>query len=274
MAFFDCHFFSDALGLSVSAHVLLPQKSARQIGMAGAAQHTPPSGGYPTLTLLHGLSDDHTIWMRRTSIERYAAERNLAVVMPAAGRSYYQDMASGAAYWTFISEELPQIMRGFFPLSSAREHNFVAGLSMGGYGALRLALAFPERYAAAASLSGALDVARRAREAGRKNARVSLAEMQAIFGPELQVEGTSVDLFHLAQQVATSGAPRPQLHLACGTDDGLLAESRAFRKHLQLLKWEPTYHEGPGAHEWSVWDADIQRVLQWLPIPSPEGAKE
>src|SRR3954471_3777319 len=155
MAFFDCHFFSDARALTVSAYVLLPQKTARQIDLPGAADNTAPAGGYPTLMLLHGLSDDHTIWMRRTSIERYAAAKNLAVIMPAVGRSFYQDMASGARYWTYVSEELPLLIRSFFPLSSSRESNFVAGLSMGGYGALRLALAHPENYAAAASLSGA-----------------------------------------------------------------------------------------------------------------------
>ena len=96
MAFLDVHCFSDALGLSVSFYVLLPQKAARQIGMPGGEQRVQ----YPTLYLLHGLSDDHTIWLRRTSIERYAAAKNLAVVMPAVGRSFYQDMANGAKYWT------------------------------------------------------------------------------------------------------------------------------------------------------------------------------
>lgn len=147
MAFLDVRCFSDALGLSVSFYVLLPQQtSARQIGVAAGKARAR----YPTLYLLHGLSDDHTIWQRRTSIERYAAEKNLAVVMPAAGRSYYQDMANGAAYWTFLSEELPALCRQWFPLSEAREETFAAGLSMGGYGALRLALAQPEKFAAAA----------------------------------------------------------------------------------------------------------------------------
>lgn len=125
MAFFDCHFFSDTLALNVSAYVLVPQ---------------PVPVDCPVLWLLHGLSDDHTAWMRRTAIERYAAARNLAVVMPAVGRSFYQDMMSGPRYWSFLSEELPAIMRGFFPFSPARRRNFAAGLSMGGYGALRLAL--------------------------------------------------------------------------------------------------------------------------------------
>lgn len=99
---------------------------------------------HPTLYLLHGLSDDDSIWLRRTSIERYVAQMGIAVVMPQVHRSFYTDMAAGGQYWTFISEELPALARSFFPLSAKREDNFVAGLSMGGYGALKLGLRKPE----------------------------------------------------------------------------------------------------------------------------------
>ncbi len=267
MAFFDCHFFSDVLGLSCSAYVLLPQPATRQIGMTGGARRAR----YPVLYLLHGLSDDHTIWMRRTAIERYAAEKNIAVVMPAATRSYYQNMSSGLPYWTFLSEELPGLMADFFPLSTAREDTFVAGLSMGGYGALRLALGKPERFAAGASLSGALDVASRCREAGREGSRLSRAEMVGIFGPELAVEGSNADLFSLVKTLAQSAAPRPALYLACGTEDALLVESRAFRQHLDALDIPCASEESTGSHEWSYWDARIHRVLDWLPVQATTG---
>src|SRR5687767_12589242 len=146
MAFFDCHFFSDTLAMTVSAHVLIPQESTRQIGLESG----PARSSYPALYLLHGLSDDHTIWLRRTSIERYAAAKNLAVIMPAVARSFYQDMVSGPKYWTFVSEELPALIEQFFPISPEREDRFAAGLSMGGYGAFRLGLLKPERYSAVA----------------------------------------------------------------------------------------------------------------------------
>jgi S-formylglutathione hydrolase FrmB len=262
MAFLDVHCFSDALGLSVSFYVLLPQKTTRQIGMAGGAARAQ----YPTLYLLHGLSDDHTIWMRRTSIERYATEKNIAVVMPAVARSFYQDMSSGPKYWTFVSEELPALCQQWFPLSAAREDNFAAGLSMGGYGALRLGLERPEKFAAAASLSGALDVGKRLREAGKEGSRINKAEWQGIFGPELKGEGTDADLFALAQKVALSAGPKPKLYLCCGTEDELLADNHAFRQHLDSVHLEHTYEEGSGAHEWGYWDRQIQRVLDWLPL--------
>lgn len=262
MAFFDCHFFSDVLGLSVSACVLLPQKTTRQIGLVSGDTRAE----YPTLYLLHGLSDDHTIWMRRTSIERYAVTRNIAVVMPAVGRSFYQDMASGPRYWTFLTEELPAICQSFFPLSSAPEDNFAAGLSMGGYGALRLALANPERYAAAASLSGVLDVSKRLREIGREGLWLSREEWISIFGPSLNVGTTNADLYALTQKLAASDRPRPRIFVACGTEDELIEESRRFRRHLESVDYEHTYEESRGGHEWGYWDAQIERVVAWLPL--------
>jgi len=261
MAFLDVHAFSDVLRIQVSFHVLLPQQTTQEIGVDVGKQRT----SHPVLWLLHGLSDDHTIWLRRTSIERYAAAKNLAVIMPAAGRSFYQDMESGARYWTFLTEELPSMCRSWFPISGEREDNFVAGLSMGGYGALRMALAYPERYAAAASLSGALDLPRRLREAGKEGSRISRAEWVSVFGPDLRVDGTSADLDYLASSVVKLER-RPGIFLSCGTKDELLGESRAFRDRLNELKFDHVYEEHAGEHEWGYWDASIQRVLDWLPL--------
>ena len=254
MAFFDCHFFSETLALSVSAHVLIPQTTATKRPL------------HPTLFLLHGLSDDHTMWMRRTSIERYAAERNLAVVMPAVGRSFYQDMAGGPRYWTFLSEELPALMRSFFPLSEKRADNFTAGLSMGGYGALRLALAHPRRFAAAASFSGALDYVRRLRDSGKAGSRISQAEWNAIAGPRADAAGTESDLHFLAKRVASGTGPKPALWLSCGTEDDIIGDTRAFHRHLDAVGCRHHCEESPGAHDWAFWDGQIQRAIAWLPL--------
>ena len=255
MAFFECHFFSEVLGLSVSANVLLPQEAPGE-----------SRGHHPALYLLHGLSDDHTMWMRRTAIERYATARSLAVVMPAAARSFYQDMASGPRYWTFLSEELPALMRRFFPLSSAREDNFVAGLSMGGYGALRLGLARPECFAAAASFSGALDYVRRLRDAGRTGSRISRAEWDGIAGEGADAAGGDSDLWHLARRVASGTGPKPAIYLSCGTEDELIADSRAFHGHLAGIDYGHFYEEGPGMHDWAYWDDQVGRAIRWLPM--------
>jgi len=255
MAFFDCHFHSKTLALSVSAHVIIPQTAAKK-------RRTP----HPTLFLLHGLSDDHTMWMRRTSIERYAAARNLAVVMPAVGRSYYQDMASGPRYWTYLSEELPAVMRSFFPLSETRADNFAAGLSMGGYGALRLALAHPKKFAAVASFSGALDYVGRLRESGKTGSRFSKSEWDSVAGASADAAGTGSDLQYLAKRVAKGTGPKPAVWLSCGTEDDLIGDSRAFHRHLDAIGCRHHYEETPGDHDWAYWDRQIERAIAWLPL--------
>jgi putative tributyrin esterase len=247
VALLRCDFFSEALGLSTSMTVILPQQTVGQIGMAGAARAQPP-----VLYLLHGLSDDDTTWTRRTSIERYVAPLGLAVVMPQVHRSFYADEAYGNQYWTFLSEELPAVVGRFFRLSSRREDTFVAGLSMGGYGALKWALRQPERFAAAASLSGALDLASRF-PADQVTERV--------FG-DGPVAGTGDDLLWLVDQADVAALPR--LYLACGTDDFLYDENVRFRDACRAKGVPLTVDFGPGDHEWGYWDTKIQEVLAWL----------
>jgi S-formylglutathione hydrolase FrmB len=206
------------------------------------------------------MSGDHTDWQRRTSIERYVEEKEIAVVMPAVHRSCYTDMAHGLRYWTYISEELPTRAQDMFPLSAKREDNFVAGLSMGGYGAFKLALRHPDRFAAAASLSGAMDAADwiNIKTPGWE------PELRNMFGDLNEIAGSSNDLFHLAAQVAQTDQPKPKLFQWCGTEDFLYASNVKFRDYLQALPLDLTYSDGPGGHSWEHWDVKIQQVLDWL----------
>lgn len=255
MAMMRCNFFSESLGMASSMTVILPEGTARQIGMAGRAA----GGLHPCLYLLHGLSDDDTIWLRRTSIERYAASLGLAVVMPNVHRSFYTDMAHGYRYWTFVSEELPAKARQFFHLSAAREDNFVAGLSMGGYGAFKMALLRPDRFCAAASLSGAVDMVAR----GADTDRPLSDDMHLVYG-ETPLAGTGHDLLAVAGRLAASGVPRPRLYQCCGTRDFLYEDNIRFREHARSLGFDLTYDEEPADHEWGYWDRQIQKVLAWL----------
>jgi S-formylglutathione hydrolase FrmB len=257
MAFLECNFFSDTLGLSTSMNVILPQEAYRQIGLKNRAR----AGRPPVLYLLHGLSDDHTIWMRRTSIERYSAPLGLAVVMPTVHRSFYADTRYGHRYWTFVSEELPRICRSFFNISERREDTFVAGLSMGGYGAFKLALRKPDAFAAAASLSGAMDVRRFAKTGADDNLR---RELTAIFGSVNGLNGGGNDLFALAQQHAKKKTRLPRLYMHCGTEDILYQDNARFHAHLEKLRINHCCEEGPGDHDWGLWDRQIQRVLEWM----------
>jgi len=251
MALISCDFYSDALEVSTSMTVILPQQTRTQIGLSGAGAS---QAGAPVLYLLHGLSDDHTIWLRRTSIERYVAPLGLAVVMPAVHRSFYADEVHGHAYWTFLTQELPELVQELFRVSDHRDNTYVAGLSMGGYGALKWAMREPWRFAAVASMSGALDVTALAALPERR------AMFQRVFGDR---PGPDDDLFDLLKS-ADVGA-LPQLHLSCGTEDPLIDGNREFAQAAQAAGLHPTLDFRAGEHEWGLWDEEVQRVLAWLP---------
>jgi putative tributyrin esterase len=252
----EVNFFSETLGMLSSMYVLLPGRTLTEM----KSKRSPK---YRTLYLLHGHSDDHTAWQRFTSIERYAEGLNLVVVMPAVHLSFYNDMAHGGKYWQFISEEVPVLVRDIFSLSSARKDNFVAGLSMGGYGAFKMALTHPERYAAAASLSGALDLRPLVEDHGEPSDQAWLAEMRTVFGDLSKVPGSKHDLFTLARKAAKAPV-KPRLYACCGTEDKLHPDNLRFRDVVRKLPFDLTYEDGPGEHNWAYWDKMIQNVLAWM----------
>lgn len=253
MAWLHVHFHSEALRMPVPMEVLLPQH------VAGGTRRTGDPGPYQALYLLHGRSDDHTAWMRRTSVERYVERLPLAVVMPAGHLGWYADAALGRDYFRFISEELPAVCERLFPLSADREDRFIAGLSMGGYGAMKAGLRAPGTFAAAASFSGALDVL-------ATYDRLGPQAVSDILGSRESLQGGFDDLFAAAKALAASGEPKPDLYMWCGTEDFLYDQNVRFRDHARRLGLPLTYEEGPGDHQWSYWDRCIERILQWLPV--------
>jgi putative tributyrin esterase len=255
MALIRCDFFAESLALGTAMTVLLPQPSGGQVGVAGRESDAPP----PVLYLLHGLTDDDTAWTRYTSIERYAAAKGIAVVMPQVHRSFYADEERGAKFWTFLSEELPEVVQRFFRVSDRRADTFVAGLSMGGYGAFKWALRQPERFAAAASLSGALDVA----YIQQHDRRPHMRELTARVFADRVLAGSEDDLLHLVTTVADP-ATLPRLMLRCGTEDHLVAQNERFVRACAKRGVALDSGFGPGEHEWGYWDREIRTVLDWL----------
>ena len=247
MAHLVVDYYADALGVQTRMHVLLPQRLA-----AGKAK---------TLYLLHGMSDDEGTWMRRTSIERYAEEKGLAVVMPDGGLGWYTDMYRGLAWFKFISGELPALCRRFFPiLSDKREDTYIGGNSMGGYGALKCALRAPRTFSKVISLSGALDAAD---TAINNTVPATRRYWEDVFGPAEDVSGSENDLFAAAMAL-TDPALRPRIYMWCGTEDFLYAQNMRMRDHLRALGYDLTYEESPGDHQWRHWDKKIADALDWL----------
>jgi len=237
VALLTCHVESEALAVATTFTAIIP----------------PEAENPPVLYLFHGLTDDHTGWTRHTSIERYAEDAGLAVVMPSVHHSFYTDEIHGHAYFTFVADELPGLVRSLFRVSDRPSDTFVAGLSMGGYGALKLGLTHPDRYAAAASLSGTLDINYLA---GRED---RAAIWHRAFDGSISEAN---DLFALLAAAPTV----PPLYVGCGTSDGLLGDNERFIAAATEAGVELTTDLRPGEHEWSLWDAQIADVIAWLPI--------
>lgn len=257
MALVRVDFFSDVLEVGTSMTVLLPQASEEQIGVSTVSTVSTSSTneGFPVLYLLHGLSDDSTAWLRYTSVERYAAPLGLAVVMPEVRRSFYADEAHGDRFFTFLSEELPEVVARFFRVSQRREDTFVAGLSMGGYGALKWALHQPERFAAVASLSGALDLGVLTDDEWRRPL------LDRVFGGRV---GPHDDLFALLEAADVDALP--SVFVGCGTEDHLFDGNVRFLDAATAAGLDVHVDFRPGEHEWGIWDAMISDVLAWLPL--------
>lgn len=260
MAFLQANVYSNVLGMEVSIDFILPQKTEKKIGTSTAGQVSD----IPVLYLLHGMGGNHSVWARRTSIERYVSKLGLAVIMPSTDLGWYTDTTYDMNYWTFLSQELPEIVQELFPqLTTKREQTFAAGLSMGGYGALKLGLALPEKFGAVASLSGAVNIGEHVEAFLAVRGR---NYWEGIFGPLEELKGSKNDPMYLLNELVKSGQAIPEIFLCCGEEDDLLPLNKEMSKALSKAAIPHIFEIGPGSHTWEFWDQWIQRVLDWLPL--------
>ena len=227
MAFIQANIYSNVLEMEVNLNVILPQTTNKVIGTSSQQATTD----VPVLYLLHGMGGNHSVWERRTSIERYVADHGLAVIMPSTDLGWYTDTAYDMKYWTFISEELPEICHELFPqLTTKREKTYAAGLSMGGYGALKLGLAKPENFAAIISLSGAISVGNRMDDL----LMIRKAKFwEGVFGPLDQIKGSVNDPQYLLEELVKSDKTAPRIYLACGESDFLYQANQEMTDSLK-----------------------------------------
>ncbi len=241
MAYLRCDIWSDSLQMTTSITAILPD-----VGELKAAK---------VVYLLHGLSDNCSCWSRFTAVERYANEYGAAVIMPEVQRSFYTDMALGVGYFTYVQKELPQICARLFGLSQKREQNFVMGLSMGGYGALKCALTAPRQYVGCAAFSAVTEI--------EKRAASKSPEFQAIFGfPAVPPE--SARLMKLLEKREGVGLPR--FFMTCGEQDGLYDENCRFAKALAEKGAAMEFLHWTGNHTWDFWDKSVKMALDKLLI--------
>lgn len=221
-----------------------------------------------TLYLLHGIFGNYTDWVNGTRIQAWAEANDLAVIMPSGeNRFYLDDEKSGELYGEFIGKELVEFTRKLFPLSDKREDTFIAGLSMGGYGAIRNGLKYAENFGCVIGLSAAL-VHDTWKDADNSAPIFTFRRSyyEAVFGEYDKVKGSDKDPKALLLKLKEEGRPVPKMYLCCGTEDGLVTANRDFRDFLNENGVDLTYVEGPGKHDWVFWDTYIKKVLDWLPL--------
>ncbi len=245
MALFQCTFRSQVLGCNAPFNVIIPEQCKEDI---------------PVVLLLHGHSGNQDEWLRNTPIERYAKQYQVAMVMPSGQKSWFCDMKHGEKYYTYNKQELMEYVRTIFPITKKREKTFVAGLSMGGYGALKIALAESDRFAACGAFSGAVDIHARFALGNRHDDGV------CIWGENYLdvIPGSVDDTYELTRRLEAEGRPKPWIYQACGTEDKRLHENHLFRDFIQDRGYVYEYFEGPGKHDWLFWNTHIVKALDFF----------
>ncbi len=233
MALHQIHFHSPPIGMQAAMWVVVPQGATKPL---------------PVVHQLHGHSDDHTIWLRRTTIETHAERIGAIVAMHFGERSFYHDDVPGHRLWEQHILHSVAMVDATFHTRADRRGRAIGGLSMGGYGALKLALRHPRMFGNAVSHSGALDAVGLMR--GRKRGDLLGDDMRRVFGARVPDDA---DLFKLA----LTARPRPRLHIDCGSEDWLLPGNRLLRDHLVRHSIAHTYAEFPGGHSWDYWQARL-----------------
>lgn len=219
---------------------------------------------YPVIYLLHGLTGHYNNWLDKTRLVDYTAAYEFIIVMPEGNDGWYTDSASVPTdkYESYFLQELIPDVEKRFRASSERESRAIAGLSMGGYGALKFGVKHPEMFVLTASLSGALDAASWT-EADLKGLEFIWRTLQPVFGPEKSETRAANDLRKLFSELTAQRiAALPYVYLDCGTEDRLLEINRSFADILTKQKIPHEYRQLPGSHSWTYWDSQVQEVLR------------
>ncbi|MCD7737665.1 MAG: esterase family protein [Lachnospiraceae bacterium] len=257
MALYRFEFLSGVLGEMTNVSLAVPMReTGREMVREGRK--------FKVIYLLHGGSGDSISFLKDTGIERYSEQGNFAVVMPEVRNSYYCDMVKGLPFFTYLSEELPQVIEKLFPISEKREDHFLMGNSMGAQGTIKWALRRPDFFEAAAGMSGmgSLDdlgfFDRFEDDSYRTN------PFRASFGSIEEYYESENDIKFLARRLVKSGERIPRLFSCCGTEDFTYEGCAAFVKYAEKIGLPIQFEEGPGEHTYDFWDRWMKYIISWF----------
>lgn len=250
MALITMNYNSPTIGMHQNLTIILPEDVTFFDSSRTAKQ-------LKSMLLLHGLSSDETTYIRYTSIERYANEHQLAIIMPNVDHSGYANMVYGHSYYDYILE-IYEYVHQILPLSRKREDNFIAGHSMGGYGTIKFALTQSDKFAKAAPLSAVFEAQR----------LIDLDWIdfspQAITGRDTQIKGTELDTYYLLDQAIDANVDIPELFIMCSKEDFLYHDNLQFIETLNEKGVSYKFEDGPGDHDYAYWDRAIKRAIEWF----------
>ncbi len=268
MALIRADIFSRSLMRTVPITAVIPVDNVR----FAHEKQRPIDLPYKTLYLLHGLYGSNMDWLVGSDVFLLSQAYNLAVIMPAGENAFYVDnAASGEKYGSFIGEELVDLTRRLFPLSHRREDTYIAGLSMGGYGALRSGLKYGDTFSKAAGLSsGFIFKMMLDSDNSSEDYTQTRHYYESMFGNLDKIPGSENDCVSLIKQARTAGRLLPDIYMAIGTEDFLLAANRDMKKQFEDLKVNLTYVEEFGDHDFNFWNRQLKSVFEWLPLETPK----
>lgn len=262
MALLKIDFYSDKLKRFTTVHVVLPNDTP-EIMITGNPEYTRPT---KVLYLLHGFSGYSMDWLIGCGLQELSVKYNLALVLPSGDNSFYVDReATGCAYGSFVGEELLQYMTKTLHLSDAKEDLFIGGLSMGGFGAIRLALRYPDNYSKVFGLSSAMLIKEiETMQPGDENPVANYAYFSSVFGDLKGLETSENNPEYLLKMLRDKQKTIPPIYMACGTEDFLLENNRDFVRTLQEEHVEVEYHESAGTHNWEFWNEYLEKAIRWM----------
>lgn len=264
MAMITIDFMSASLMRNVTVNAIIPFDKL-EFPQSPVREKKP----LKTLILLHGIFGNYNDWICNTRVRRWAEEKNLAVIMPSGENHFYVDCtANGERFSEFIGNELPSKMRELFHLSDKREDTYIAGLSMGGYGAIINGLKYNDTFGCIAGLSSGfiLDSFKNTSEKSFTSMIFGDSYISTVFGNPESIPGSDKDYKALILKLKEQNLNIPKIYLCCGLEDGLLDANREYVNFLKDNGVDYTYEESTGNHDWDFWDSYIKKVIDWLPL--------
>ena len=254
----QCDFQSCILATRVQVNVYLPNIVTFTDEVTDYKKHYSFQP-FKTLYLLHGAWDSGRQWVENTSALRLAEEAGIALVIPSVGNTFYANTLYGVRYEDYFMQEVIGFAQGMFPLSDKREDNFICGVSMGGYGALKTVFKQPELFSKCAVMSAVVDISYSARII-----RTIGVETDHAIGKWKELKGSQYDLLTILNELEGNFEKLPELLLIDSTEDYLRETNVAFHEKLIAEKISHTYKEYPGLHDWKFWDEHLAECIAFF----------